>query len=93
MIVGNILILDEARFLKVLLAFFLLLGLKVSSVRRMATFGVRMMAFDFLVILGFFHKDNLVDTPLPGQSNGSDAQVELIIASSLTGSTGVFLIL
>jgi len=90
---GNLLVFDEARFLEVLFALLLLLGLEVGGVGGVATLGVRMVALDFLVVFGLLNHDDLVDTTLTGGGDGSDAQVELVTASALTGGTGVIVIM
>ena len=56
---SDLLVFDEARFLEVLLAFLLLLGLKVGGISGVATLGVGMVALDVFVIFGFLNHDNL----------------------------------
>jgi hypothetical protein len=93
LIKSDLLVFDEARFLEVLFALLLLLGLEVGGVGGVTTLGVRMVALDFLVIFGLLNHDDLVDTTLTSSSDGSNAQVKLVITSTLTGSTSVFVVM
>ena len=75
---SNLLVFNETRFLEVLLALFLLLGLKVSGVGGVAPLAVAMVALDVLIVLGLLNHHNLVNTPLTSGGNGSNVQCNLI---------------
>lgn len=78
---GNLLVLDEAVLLEVLVALLLLLGLEVGGVGGVAPLGVAMVALDLLVVFGLFDHHNLVDTSLTGGSNGADVKGGIIALS------------
>ena len=56
---GDLLVFDEARFLEVLFALLLLLGLEVGGVSGVATLGVGVMALNLLVVFSLLNHDNL----------------------------------
>ena len=56
---GNLLVLNEAALLEVLLALLLLLGLKVCGVGGVAPLAVAMLADNLLVILSLLYHHNL----------------------------------
>merc|ERR1712002_660309 len=66
---GNLFISNETRFLEVLLAIFLLLGLIVGSVGGVASFIIGVVTLDHIIILGLLHHLHLVNTLLPSLSN------------------------
>merc|ERR1719481_717559 len=71
-----------------LLALFLLLGLKVSGVGSVALLRVAVLALNDIIVLGLLNHHNLVNTPLPSSSNGSNVQVH--ITTSLARYTGIY---
>lgn len=76
---GNLLVLDEARLLEVLVTLLLLLGLEVSGVGGVAPLRVAMVALNLLVVLGLLNHDDLVDTTLSSGGNGADVEGGAII--------------
>merc|ERR1719283_636339 len=71
---GNLLILDETVFPEVLITVFLLLGLVLGHIGRVASPVIGMVTLDHLIILCLLNHLHLVDTPLaipvrPGRSN------------------------
>jgi len=85
---GNLSVINEAALDEVLLALFLLLGLKVRGVGGVTLLGVAVFALNDIVVLSLLNHNDLVDTPLTRGGNGSNVQGD-IITPSLTGSTGI----
>jgi len=85
---SNLLVLDEAALFEVLVAFFLLLGLKVSGVGGVALLGVAMLALNVVIVLGLLNHDNLVDATLTSSSDGTNVQVN-VVSLALTRSPGI----
>jgi len=83
LIEGNLLVVDETLLLEGLVTFFLLLGLEVGGVGGVAPLGVAMVAFDLLIVFGFFNHHDLIDTTLSSSGNGSNVKCD-IISRSLT---------
>jgi len=84
----NLLVLNEAVLPEVLVAFFLLLGLKVSGVGGVALLGVAMLALNVVIVLGLLNHDNLVDATLTSSSDGTNVQVN-VVSLALTRSPGI----
>jgi len=85
---GNLSVINEAALDEVLLALFLLLGLKVSGVGGVTLLGVAVFALNDIVVLSLLNHDYLVYAPLTSSGNGSNVQSN-IITTSLTRSTGI----
>merc|ERR1712002_379546 len=81
---GNLFISNETRFLEVLLAIFLLLGLIVGSVGGVASFIIGVVTLDHIIILGLLHHLHLVNTLLPSLSNFTKVRGSPLILAANT---------
>ena len=74
---GDLLVLNEAALLEVLLALLFLLRLKVGGVGGVAPLGVAMVTLDLLIILGLLNHDDLVNAPLSSSSDRGNVKVDI----------------
>ena len=72
LIKGNLLVLNEAALLEVLIALLLLLRFEVSGICGVTPLRVAVVAFDLLVVLGLLNHHHLVNAALSSSSNGSN---------------------
>ncbi len=83
LIEGDLLVLDEAGLLEVLVALLLLLGLEVGGVGGVASLGVAVVALDVVIVLGLLHHHDLVDAALASSGNGPNVQRSVITCHSI----------
>ena len=86
---GDLLVLDEAVLLEVLVALLFLLRLVVGLVGDVAPGGVAVLALNDVVILGLLGHDDLVHTPLTSSGNGADVKSGFVIPDLLSAGPGV----
>ena len=86
---GDLLVLDEAVLLEVLLALLFLLGLVIGLVGGVATGGVAVLALNDVVILGLLGHGDFVNAPLPSGGNGANVQSGILLADLLPAGPGI----
>jgi len=78
---GDLLVVDETTLDEVLLAFLLLLRLKVGSVSGVTLLAVGVFALNDVIVFGLLYHNNLVNTPLSGSCYGSNVECHFVTLS------------